>query len=123
MPIDVFHGYTCAVDYIITDSRNCTYAARVERTFRDPTSSPNAQAGGCLNKYCKQEYCMIESLGHNVLYNSMRLRPFYGTCTQNKDVMTSKMCFKYNQPTKPIRLIFDGSAFNSLSGLTTAVIR
>ena len=30
------------------------------------------------------------------------LPPFYGTCTQNKDVMTLKEYFKYNHQTKPI---------------------
>ena len=33
------------------------------------------------------------------------LPPFYGTYTQNYDVITSKNCFKYNHPTKPLRLI------------------
>ena len=35
------------------------------------------------------------------------LPPFYWTYmyTQNKDVMTSKNRFKYNHPTKPLRLI------------------
>ena len=33
------------------------------------------------------------------------LPPFYGTFTQNEDVMTSYKCLKYNHPTKPKRLI------------------
>ena len=33
------------------------------------------------------------------------LAPFYGTLTQNVDLMTSKNCFKYNHAVKPIRLI------------------
>ena len=30
-----------------------------------------------------------------------RLPLFYGTFTQNEDVMTSYKCLKYNHPTKP----------------------
>ena len=37
--------------------------------------------------------------------------PFYGTFTQNEDVMTSRKCLKYNRLSKPIRLI-------SVDGLT-----
>ena len=29
------------------------------------------------------------------------LPPYYGTFTQNEDVMTSNKCLKYNHPTKP----------------------
>ena len=30
---------------------------------------------------------------------------YLGTFTKSKDVMTSKMCFKYNHLAKPIKLI------------------
>ena len=33
------------------------------------------------------------------------LSPFYGTFTQNKDAITSKLCFKYNHPSEPERPI------------------
>ena len=34
------------------------------------------------------------------------LPPFYGTFTQNEDVMISNKCLKYNHPTKLHRLIY-----------------
>ena len=53
-------------------------------------------------------FCMFVLI-LNLLVNSYghagALPPFYGTFTQNKDVMTSKKCFKYNLPSKPSRLI------------------
>ena len=39
-------------------------------------------------------YCHIETL-----------IPFYGTFARKSDAMTSKQCFKYNHPSKPLRLI------------------
>ena len=49
-------------------------------------------------KFCLFElmfYIPVNSQGH-----VGRLPPFYGTCTQNEDVMTSNKCLKYNHPTK-----------------------
>ena len=42
------------------------------------------------------------------------LPQFNRTCIQNQDVMTSKLCFKYNYPTKPVRLICVGGLTKSL---------
>ena len=39
-------------------------------------------------------YCHIETL-----------TPFHGTFAQKSDAMTSKQYFKYNHPSKPLRLI------------------
>ena len=39
-------------------------------------------------------YCHIETL-----------TPFYGTFARKSDAMTPKQCFKYNYPSKPLRLI------------------
>ena len=57
--------------------------------------------------------CLFELIC-KVLVNSYghvgTLPPFYRTFTPNKDVVTSKKCFKFNQPSKPLRLIcMDGS--------------
>ena len=45
-------------------------------------------------------YFPVNSKGH-----VGTLPPFYGTFTQNVDVMTSNKCLKYNHPTKLQRLI------------------
>ena len=39
-------------------------------------------------------YCHIETL-----------TPFYGTFARKSDAMTSKQCFEYNHPSKPLWLI------------------
>ena len=44
--------------------------------------------------------CLVNSYFH-----IETLTPFYGTFARKSDVMTSKQCFKYNHPSKPLRLI------------------
>ena len=39
------------------------------------------------------------------------LPSFYWTCSQKYDFMTSKKCFKYNHPTKPIRRWLEAGDF------------
>ena len=49
-------------------------------------------------------YCHIETL-----------TPFYGTFARKSDAMTSEQCFKYNHPSKPLRLIrMDGLILKKL---------
>ena len=49
------------------------------------------------NDACLNCNAPVNSYGH-----VWTLPPFYGTSTKNYDVMTSKKCFKYNNPSMPL---------------------
>ena len=44
---------------------------------------------------------MLSSLVNSYCHIEM-LTPFYGTFARKSDSMTSKQCFKYNHPSKPL---------------------
>ena len=63
-------------------------------------------AGGGVNLFVG--LCLVELMFNVPINNKGHVRtlpPFYGTFTQNEDVMTSNKCLKYNHPIKPECLI------------------